>query len=163
MRGAAHFQMNASYAAQVFQLRSFENHLPDHGVSIRNISDELPGFQIAGPLARELLSQVCIEDVSNEAFPFMSVRTLQIGPFSALVLRVSYTGDLGYEIYVPKDHQVGLFGLLEAAGQPLGLRPFGMRAMMSLRLEKSFGSWLREYRPDYGPMATGLNKFVFYR
>jgi len=161
--GDGHFQMNASYGAQGFHMRWFENHLPDQGVSIRNISDELTGFQIAGPLARELLSQVCIEDVSNEAFPFMSVRTLQIGPFSALVLRVSYTGDLGYEIYVPKDHQVGLFGLLEAAGQPLGLRPFGMRAMMSLRLEKSFGSWLREYRPDYGPMETGLNKFVDYR
>ena len=93
----------------------------------------------------------------------MSVRSLQIGPFSATVLRVSYTGDLGYEIYVPRDHQAGLFGLLEAAGQPLGLRPFGMRAMMSLRLEKSFGSWLREYRPDYGPMETGLNRFVDYK
>ena len=161
--GDKHFQMNASYASQGFHMRWFEDNLPDQGVHVRNISDDLIGFQIAGPLSRELLSRLCSEDVSNESFPFMSVRLLQIAPFLATVLRVSYTGDLGYEIYVPRDHQVGLFGLLEAAGQPLGLRPFGMRAMMSLRLEKSFGSWLREYRPDYGPMETGLNRFVDYR
>ncbi len=161
--GDKHFQMNASYASQGFHMRWFEDNLPDQGVHVRNISDDLIGFQIAGPLSRELLSQLCSEDVSNESFPFMSIRLLQIPPFQATVLRVSYTGDLGYEVYVPRDHQVGLFGLLEAAGQPLGLRPFGMRAMMSLRLEKSFGSWLREYRPDYGPMETGLNRFVDYR
>ncbi|MCY4273837.1 MAG: FAD-dependent oxidoreductase [Gammaproteobacteria bacterium] len=157
------FQLHASYVAQSFHMRWFETNLPDQGVQIRNISDDLIGFHIAGPQSRKLLSQVCNEDVSNESFPFMSVRSLQVGPFTAIVFRVSYTGDLGYEIYVPRDHQVGLFRLLEAAGQPLGLRPFGMRAMMSLRLEKSFGSWLREYRPDYSPMETGLNRFIDYK
>ena len=158
-----HFQLHASYIAQSFHMRWFEQHLPDQGVRICNISDELVGFHIAGPLSRELLAQVCNQEVSNSAFPFMAVRTLQIGPFSAIVFRVSYTGDLGYEIYVPREHQAGLFGLLEAAGQPLGLRPYGMRAALSLRLEKSFGSWLREYRPDYGPMETGMNRFVDYK
>jgi dimethylglycine dehydrogenase len=78
------------------------------------------------------------------------------------VARVSFTGDLGYEIYVPADQQVALYEALAPAGAELGLRPFGMRAMMSLRLEKSFGSWLREYKPDYTPMETGMDRFVKY-
>ncbi|MXZ81838.1 MAG: FAD-dependent oxidoreductase [Gammaproteobacteria bacterium] len=160
--GDDRFQMNASYASQAFHMRWFEQNLPDRDVGIRNMSDERIGFQIAGPLARELLSRVSHDDVSNEVFPFMAVRHMQIGPFQAIVLRVSYTGDLGYEIYVPRDHQAGLYGMLAEAGEELGLRPFGMRAMMSLRLEKSFGSWLREFRPDYGPMETGMDRFVDY-
>ena len=76
--------------------------------------------------------------------------------------RVSYTGDRGYEIYVPAHHQVALYHILNEAGADLGLRPFGMRAMMSLRLDKSFGSWMREFKPDYTPMETGLDRFVDY-
>ena len=157
-----HYQMNASYASQAFHMRWFEAHLSKRDIQIRNISDECVGFQIAGPLARELLSRVVREDVSNQAFPFLAVRHMQVGPCQAIVLRVSYTGDLGYEIYVSVQHQLALFATLEAAGAGLGLTPFGMRAMMSLRLEKSFGAWLREYRPDYTPMETGMDRFVAY-
>jgi len=78
------------------------------------------------------------------------------------VQRVSYTGDRGYEIYVPAHHQVALYQILSEAGKDLGLRPFGMRAMMSLRLDKSFGSWMREFKPDYTPMETGLDRFIDY-
>ena len=76
--------------------------------------------------------------------------------------RVSYTGDLGYEIYVPAERQSYLQVALLQAGGALSITPFGMRAMMSLRLEKSFGAWLREYKPDYTPMETGLERFVAY-
>ena len=93
---------------------------------------------------------------------FLDVRRMPVGCCDARVQRVSYTGDLGYEIYVPAEHQVSLYHSLADAGQDLGLRPFGMRAMMSLRLEKNFGSWLREYKPDYTPLETGLNRFVAY-
>ena len=80
----------------------------------------------------------------------------------AVVCRVSYTGDLGYEIYVAPRYQLALYDTLQEAGQDLGLRPFGMRAMMSLRLEKSFGAWLREYRPDYSAAETGLARFIHF-
>jgi dimethylglycine dehydrogenase len=121
------------------------------------------GFQIAGPKARELLARVTDADVSNEAFPFLSVRKMDVGLARAIVQRVTYTGDLGYEIYVPARFQVALYEALTEAGRDLGLTPFGMRAMMSLRLEKSFGSWLREFKPDYTPAETGLDRFISFK
>ncbi len=154
------FQLTASYAAQAYHMRWFARHLPARGVTLRNVSRERLGFQIAGPRARALLDRVTGADVSNEALPFLSVREMQVGGIDAIVARISYTGDLGYEIYVSADREVPLYEALAAAGKDLGLRPFGMRAMMSLRLEKGFGAWMREYKPDYTPMETGLDRFV---
>jgi dimethylglycine dehydrogenase len=157
------FQVAASFSAQAYHLRWFWQHQPDDGsVHIANISQSRIGFQIAGPKSRELLQRVVRGDVSNDALPFLSVREFDIGQCSAIVQRVSYTGDRGYEIYVPASQQIALFEILESAGQDLGLRPFGMRAMMSLRLEKSFGSWMNEYKPDYTPLETGMDRFVAY-
>ena len=131
-------------------------------VKLENVSKQRIGFQIAGPKAQQLLASITRADVSTAAFPFLSVREIDVGQFQAIVQRVSYTGDRGYEIYVPWHHQAGLYHLLTEAGKDLGLRPFGMRAMMSLRLDKSFGSWMREFKPDYTPLETGLDRFVDY-
>jgi len=161
--GPERFQLTASYAAQGFHMRWFEAHLPDAGVNLRNVSRERIGFQIAGPNARDLLARVTEADVSAEVYPFLSVREMPVGGLDAIVARVSYTGDLGYEIYVSETQETALYEALAGAGADLGLRPFGMRAMMSLRLEKSFGSWMREYKPDYTPVETGLDRFVDYR
>ena len=153
------FQLTASYGAQDYHLRWFEQHM-SAGVTVENVSDSRTGFQIAGPKARELLQKVTRADVSNEAFKFMDVREITIGMCRALVQRVSYTGDLGYEIYVGAMEQRSLWNTLSEAGQEFGLRPFGMRAMMSLRLDKFFGSWLSEFSPDYTAGETGLDRFV---
>ena len=158
--GAERFQLTASYAAQAFHMRWFEAHLPQTGVSVRNVSLERIGFQIAGPRARDVLAATTSADVSNGALRFFDAREMEVGLVPALVCRVSYTGDLGYEIYVDSGHQVALYQALAAAGEPHGMKPFGMRAMMSLRLEKSFGAWMREYRPEYTPAETGLDRFV---
>ena len=158
------FQLTASYAAQAFHMRWFEAHLPPYGVGVRNVSLERIGFQIAGPRARDVLAAAAPgSDVSNEALRFLDAREMEVGLVPALVCRISYTGDLGYEIYVDARHQVALYRALAAAGAGHGMRPFGMRAMMSLRLEKSFGAWMREYRPDYTPAETGLDRFVDLR
>jgi dimethylglycine dehydrogenase len=85
---------------------------------------------------------------------------MSVGHIPVTVARVSYTGDLGYEIYCDRHHQIALYQKLAEAGAQHGMRPFGLRAMMSLRLEKGFGAWLREYRPDYTPGETGLDRFV---
>jgi dimethylglycine dehydrogenase len=82
---------------------------------------------------------------------------------TAQVQRVSYTGDLGYEIYVDAMEQRTLWDTLWEAGQTYGMRPFGMRAMMSLRLDKFFGSWMREFSPDYTVAETGLDRFVSWK
>ena len=157
------FQVTASFGAQAYHMRWFEQHLPKSGVQLENVSKSRIGFQIAGPNSRELLQRVTRADVSNKAFPFLSVREIDVGQCQAIVQRVSYTGDRGYEIYVLSHHQVALYQILSEVGKDLGLRPFGMRAMMSLRLDKSFGSWMREFKPDYTPMETGLDRFIDYK
>ena len=157
--GQGIFQLTASYAAQAFHQRWFEQHM-ELGVNITNVSLDKIGFQIAGPKARELLSRVTNHDVSHGNFKFLSVKEIKVGGIEALVARVSYTGDLGYEIYVEAGQQPNLYDVLIKAGLDLGLRPFGMRAMMSLRLEKSFGSWMNEFKPDYTAAETGLDRFI---
>ena len=153
------FQLTASYGAQGWHQRWFEQNAVA-GVTVENISDARSGFQIAGPNARALLARTTRADVSNAAFPFMAAREMDVGLTRAMVQRVSYTGDLGYEIYVNAMDQRALFAALTEAGEGLGLRPFGMRAMMSLRLDKFFGSWLREYSPDYTVGETGMDRFT---
>jgi len=153
------FQITGSYGAQAYHERWFRQNL-DAGVTVENVSDRLTGFQIAGPKARELLSRVTRADVSATAFRFMDARRMVVGMVDCLVQRVSYTGDLGYEIYCDFMAQRALWQVLWEAGQELGLRPFGMRAMMSLRLDRLFGSWSREFSPDYMPGETGIDRFI---
>jgi len=107
-----------------------------------------------------LLSRVTRSDVSAEAFKFMDAKRMTIGMADCLVQRVSYTGDIGFEIFTDFMSQRSLWHTLWGAGQDLGLRPFGMRAMMSLRLDKLFGSWAREFSPDYMPGETGIDRFI---
>ncbi|MEO0623876.1 MAG: FAD-dependent oxidoreductase [Pseudomonadota bacterium] len=155
------FQLTASFGAQAYHMRWFLQHL-EEGVSVENVSTRRIGFQIAGPRARELLSRVTRADVGPNALPFLGLVEAEVGLAEALIQRVSYTGDLGYEIYVRPEEQIALYHTLAETGADLGLRPFGMRAMMSLRLEKGFGSWLREFRPDFLPAECGLDRFTAY-
>ena len=153
------FRITGSYGAQDQHLRWFAANLED-GVTVENISDRVTGFQIAGPRARDLLASVTRADVSAEAFKFMDAKQITVGMVDCLVQRVSYTGDLGYEIYCDFMKQRALWNALWPAGQEFGLKPFGMRAMMSLRLDKLFGSWAREFSPDYFPGETGIDRFI---
>ncbi|MEM7438562.1 MAG: FAD-dependent oxidoreductase [Pseudomonadota bacterium] len=155
------FQLTASYGMQSIHMRWFEQHGVE-AVRVENVSTKRTGFQIAGPNARTLLSRVTRADVSANAFRFMDARIIDVGLMQALVQRVSYTGDLGYEIYVDVACQKALYDALAEAGADLGLRPFGMRAMMSLRLDRMFGSWNAEFSPDYMPAETGMDRFVSY-
>lgn len=153
------FQLTASYGAQAFHMRWFEQNEMD-GVLVKNVSDRLTGFQVAGPKARDVLQACTRDDISDMAF--MDVRPLTVGMIDCLVQRVSYTGDLGFEIFCDPMAQRALWHTLWKAGEPLGMHPFGMRAMMSLRLEKFFGSWLSEYSPDYTAAETGLDRFIAF-
>ncbi|WP_341861583.1 FAD-dependent oxidoreductase [Gymnodinialimonas sp. 57CJ19] len=159
-----HFQLTGSYGAQAYHMRWFMQNPPDDAdgdVRLDNVSDRRTGFQIAGPHARDVLQAVAREDVAD--MKFMDARQLTIGHSTAFVQRVSYTGDLGYEIYVDAMEQRALWEVLWKAGQPFGIKPFGMRAMMSLRLDKFFGSWMREFSPDYTPAETGLDRFISWK
>ncbi len=151
------FQLTASYGAQDYHMRWFLQNL-DGDVRVENVSDRLTGFQIAGPKARDVLAACTRSDISD--MRFMDVRPMIIGMTQCTVQRVSYTVDLGYEIYCDPMDQRALWSTLWTAGQEHGMKPFGMRAMMSLRLDKFFGSWMREFSPDYTPCETGMDRFI---
>ncbi len=154
------FQVTASYGAQAYHMRWFlQNASGD--VQIENISDTVNGFQIAGPNAAKVLAKCTLNDFSD--MKFMDVRFMTIGMVNCIVQRVSYTGDLGYEIYCHLTDQRQLWSTLWEAGQDFDMVPFGMRAMMSLRTDKFFGSWMREFSPDYTPCETGLDRFIAWK
>ena len=158
--GEEAFQLTASYGSQAYHMRWFEQNEME-GVTVKNVSDKLSGFQIAGPKAREVLAACTRSDVST--MKFMDVRHMTVGMVDCVVQRVSYTGDLGYEIYCDPMAQRALWRKLWEAGQDHGMLPFGMRAMMSLRLDKFFGSWLSEFSPDYTAAETGLDRFISFK
>jgi dimethylglycine dehydrogenase len=155
------FFMFGSSQAQIYHMRWFGQHLPEDGsVQVARIDLGLVGLSIAGPKSRALLARVCDEDVSNEAFRFMDFRQMDVCGAPAMVGRITYTGDLGFEIWVKPEYERRLYDRMMEAGADLGLRNFGMRALLSLRLEKNFGTWFREFRPIYGPFEAGLGRFV---
>ena len=142
------FFLIGTYAAERYYLRWFERHMPASGVTLRPCAMQYVGLSLAGPRSRELLQSLVERDLSSAAFPFLTFRRMDIGMVPALVGRISFTGDLGYEIWVTTDYQRTLFELLTQAGDKLELRHFGGRALHAMRLEKSFGTWAREYRPS---------------
>jgi dimethylglycine dehydrogenase len=157
----ARFLMWGSSQAQKYHMRWFEQHLPaDGSVHVHRYDMSLVGLSIAGPRSRALLQRLTDEDVSNVAFPFMAHRSMDIAHVPALINRVTYTGDLGYEIWVRPKYQRRLYAEIKAAGRELGLVDFGMRALLSMRLEKNFPTWYRELRPIYGAFEAGLGRFV---
>ena len=155
------YMMWGSSQAQIYHMRWFEQTLPKDGsVKVEPYGMKLIGLSIAGPKARDLLQRLTDDDVSNDAFKFMDYREMEIATVRAKVNRVTYTGDLGYEIWVAPEYQMRLYQSIMAAGKDLGIRNFGMRALLCMRLEKNFGTWYREFRPIYGPFEAGLDRFI---
>jgi dimethylglycine dehydrogenase len=161
--GPETFYIFGTAGAEDYHRRWWEAHAPASGLSFRSMRSAWTGISIAGPKSRDLLARIAAEDVSNEAFPFMAVRRMDLGMIPALVNRLTFTGDLGYEFWVTADYQEALYDLLLAHGADLGLAHVGVRAVLSMRLEKSWGIWAREYRPIYGPFEAGLNRFVNFK
>jgi dimethylglycine dehydrogenase len=158
--GDEEFVVFGSGAAQEMHRRWFEQHLPESGVSYRNRSDELHGIQIAGPRSRDLLARLTRDDVSAEAFRFLDIRRTAVAGVPCLLARVSFTGELGYEIYCAPPYQLALFEAIEREGADLALKWFGARALMSLRLEKNWGVWTLDYRPDFTAAEAGLDALI---
>ncbi|MBP7001997.1 FAD-dependent oxidoreductase [Amaricoccus sp.] len=155
------FYVWGSSAAQIHHMRWFERHLPaDGSVRVERLGQKLVGLMIAGPLSRDLLAALVDADVSGAAFRFMDHRAMDVAGCPALVNRLSYTGELGYEIWVEPCYLRTLYLAILDAGRPHGLIDFGMRALLSMRLEKGFPTWFAELRPIYGPFEGGMERFV---
>jgi dimethylglycine dehydrogenase len=156
------FMIIGSGYLQEFHMLWFEQHLGGKNVRIVNRSDELSAIAIAGPRSRELMSLVASGDMDNDSMPFMSVRFMDVGMAPCRVARLSFTGELGYEMYVPTVYARALYDTLLDVGDEFGIRPFGIRALLSLGMEKSFGIWSREFTPEYTPAMCGFDRFINY-
>ncbi len=156
------FHLFGSLPAETHHSRWFIDHLPrDGSVAFDVLGLGLVGLSVTGPRSRDVIASVAPDlDLSTEVFPFMTFREVDLGMHPAHLARINYSGDLGYELWVAPEHQRSLFARIMAAGEPHGLGLFGMRALMSLRLEKSYGTWFREYRPIYTPAEGGITRYV---
>ncbi|WP_311032128.1 GcvT family protein [Mesorhizobium koreense] len=150
-----------SYYLREWHMRWFEAHLSE-GVGIRDISDATVGFALCGPSSRKLLERLTHGDVSNEAFPFLACRSLDVGVLRTKVGRLSVVGELGYEIHCQANEHAVLRNLLLEAGRDLGIAEFGYGALNALRLEKSFGIWSREFTQAYTPAETRMDRWIAF-
>jgi dimethylglycine dehydrogenase len=159
--GDDRFMIWGSSAAAKYHMRWFEKHLPKDGsVRIHRFDQTLVGLSIAGPKAQALLQKLADVDVSTKAFRFMDYREMAVGGAPCMVNRITYTGDLGYEIWMQPAYQRLVYQAIKQAGEEFGLVDFGMRALLSMRLEKNFPTWFRELRPIYGPFEGSMDRFV---
>ncbi|OED36056.1 glycine cleavage system protein T [Chromatiales bacterium (ex Bugula neritina AB1)] len=155
------FYLWGSSAAQIYHMRWFEQHLPDDNqVAIHRYGQTLVGLSIAGPNSRKLLAELCDINVENSHFPFMQHRSMDIGGCPCLVNRISYTGDLGYEIWMEPCYERQVYLAIKTVGAQYNIIDFGMRALLSMRLEKNFPTWFAELRPIYGPFEGSMERFI---
>ena len=135
-----------------------ESHLPGDGsVSLADISSAQCCIGLWGPHARDLLSQVCEDDLSDAGFPYMTAQRITIAEVPALALRISYVGELGWEIYAPVEQGLRLWDILWQAGRPLCLIAAGGGAFDSLRLEKGYRLWGQDIHTEYNPYEAGID------
>ena len=120
-------------------------------------------LSLMGPRSREILAALAEEDVSNAAFPFASQRRITVAGAPVIALRITYVGELGWELHVPVEYAASLYDALMAAGQGVGLRDAGYRAIESLRLEKGYRAWGADIGPDHSPLMAGLGFAVKLR
>ena len=137
-------------------------HLPTSRdeVRIENLSARYGTLIVVGPRSRELLSLLTPADLSNAAFPWLSVRTIDIGYTKAIAMRVNYVGELGWELHLPVEHVASVYDLIWGAGEQFGIADFGLYAMDSLRLEKCYRGWKGDLTTEYTPYMASLDRFV---
>lgn len=155
------FLIWGSLGASRYHMRWFQQHLPADGtVQVHRFHMDLVGLSICGPKAREVLAKLVDADVSNTAFRFMDFREMDVAAAPCMVNRITYSGDLGYEIWMKPALQRRVYLAIKAAGEEFGIVDFGMRALLSMRLEKNFPTWFAELRPIYGPFEGAMDRFV---
>ena len=160
--GQDNFRLTGSGYMQGAHMRWFDEHLRFEDMRVENLSDVVGGIAVIGPRSRELLSRIAGFEVTNEALPFMGVKSMDLAFAPALVARLSVSGELGYEITAPRAHIAALHAALSELLPEFGGCHLGMYALNSLRLEKGYGIWSREFSADYTPRMAGLDRFIDY-
>jgi dimethylglycine dehydrogenase len=157
-----HFYVVSAGAAERYDSDYLLEHLPQDGsVSLRNITMSRGCFVVAGPRSRDVLAKLVDAPLDNAAFPWLTGQVSEVGlATDVYLLRVNFVGALGWELHFPIEYAHHLFDAVFAAGAEFGIRMAGMRAMESLRLEKSYRMWGSDLTPDYTPYEAGLDRFV---
>ena len=157
--GDDEFYVFGSQAAEVHHPRWFLSHLPAGSpIRFEVLGLSMVGLTVAGPRSRDVLQKVAGCSLATADFPFMSFRREHLGMAPVWLSRMTYTGDLGYEMWMAPEYQRYLFDLIWDAGREYDMRLFGYRALVTMRLEKNFGTWYREYRPIYTPLEAGMDR-----
>jgi 4-methylaminobutanoate oxidase (formaldehyde-forming) len=151
----AHFRVVTSTASGTRDAQWLRRHAPD-GVTIDDVTGAYGCLCLWGPAAREILRPLAEASLSTEDFGFMRARQLMVGAVPVLAQRVTFVGELGYELYAPTEYTLTLWDTLVATGAPVGLRPGGYRAIESMRLEKGYRVWGSDITPETTPDEAGL-------
>ena len=137
-----------------------QQHSNGYDVQIKNLTDQYGGVLLTGPNARDILQQLTDEDLSNSAFPWLSCSTVKLDSAHVRVMRVSYAGELGYELHMPNYQLVSIYESLERVGSEYGLRDFGGYAFNSLRMEKMYRAWGNEFTEEISGVEAGMERFI---
>ena len=155
------FLIFGSLSATKYHMRWFEKHSKFYkSLKIKRFDMTLHGLSIAGPNSRKVLQKLVGEDISNSKFQFMSFREMDVNGAPCMINRLSYSGDLGYEIWMAPEYQRKVYRGIKKQGAEFNIKDFGMRALLSMRLEKNFPSWFAELRPIYGPYESRMERFI---
>jgi dimethylglycine dehydrogenase len=158
---AGEYYVVSAAATETHDLAWLQAHLPDDGsVRVETVTAERAVLTVAGPRSRELLQRLSADDLSPAGFPFFRAREIELAGVPVLALRVSYVGELGWELHHPVEHLATLYDRLCEAGSGLGLVDFGYRALESMRFEKCYRLWGADLSPDWSPLQAGLERFV---
>ena len=155
------FYLITAAGTETHDLDWIERHAPTDGtVAVENVTARWGVLMVAGPRSRDLLAPLAEADLSDDAFPFMAMRDIVIGSVPVRALRVTYTGELGWELHHSIEYSRTLYDLLTEAGAAVGLADVGYRALDSLRLEKGYRLWGVDITSQYTPLEAGLERFV---
>ena len=156
-----HYYVVSAGAAERYDSDFLQKMLPAAGVSLRNITSSRGCFVLAGPRSREVLATLTDTKLDNASFPWLTGQVAEVGlAVDVYLLRVNFVGALGWELHFPIEYAHHLFDAIFAAGAEFNIGMAGMRAMESLRLEKSYRMWGSDLTPDYTPFEAGLDRFV---
>ena len=158
--GENHFYLVSAIASEHKDLHWMQANAADFDVSIKNVTDEFSSLLITGPNSREILQQMTEEDLSNAAFPWLCAREIQIDSAMVRVLRVSYAGELGYELHMPTYQLLSIYDSMWRKAEPIGIRNFGGYAFNSMRMEKMYRAYGNEFTEEISGFEAGMDRFI---
>lgn len=162
--GDDHYYVVSAAATEFHDYAWIERHLPDDGsVNLVNTTSSVATLTVAGPRSRDLIQPLTRTDISNQAFRFFRCQQLNVGSVPVRALRVSFVGELGYELHTPMEYQRALYGLLMKEGARHGIVDWGYRALDSMRLEKAYRLWGADMSADWTPLQAGMERFVDFQ